>query len=153
MECFLRIAGRDFDVGSALKCCGLTPDGVWKRGDIKSRNRGRRHENSGLRFDVSDNTDGRIPQQVEQAIHFVREHEDELRMLASRHDVEQAYLDFGWDFEYERSPYSWNFIPIDLLQFCVRIGLSICFSVGAAASTDIDSAQIAEKGQLPKDVD
>jgi hypothetical protein len=101
---------------------------------------------SGVRFEVSNSTDGQIPQQIEQAVEFVREHEGELRTLASRQDVEDAFLDFGWELDPEGNPYTWRFLPADLLRLCVNTGLSICVSVAVVGLPDEDKEQMADEG-------
>jgi hypothetical protein len=142
------VVGAAFDVDQAIKACPLTPYKSWRRGEKRWRSSNQLHEHSGAAFVISDASGDQVPVQVGDAIRFVKAHEAELRGLILSHGVEQAYLDFGWSFPYERTPGQWNFFPSDLLKLCVDVGLSICVSVYATSEdqeSELPAAELAQQ--------
>ena len=133
--------GKTFDSDKAIDDCSLTPWTVWRRGEKKWRLSERLNENSGASFVVSEASGGQIPVQVSDAVDFIITHKSELSRIISSDGVEHAYLDFGWDFPYERCQAQWNFFPIDLLKLCSELGLSVCVSVYACSEGDKSDAE------------
>jgi hypothetical protein len=125
----LHIIGKAFDANQAVADCSLVPYKLWRQGDQKGRTSTRLHENGGATFLVSDADGGQVPAQVSDAIGFLGAHQSGISQLVSTIGVDQAYLDFGWDFPYQRSSGQWNSFPIELLNLCCDLGLSICVSV------------------------
>jgi hypothetical protein len=136
--CLLRIISEAFDAKQAVADCSLVPCKLWRQGDQKGRTSTRLHENGGATFLVSDADGGQVPAQVSDAICFLQTYRSEIAQLVSTTGVEQAYLDFGWDFPYQRSLGQWNFFPIELLKLCCDLGLSICVSVYGCSDGDAE---------------
>lgn len=131
VEYYLRIMGRAFDVDRAIEGCPLLPCKIWRLGEKTQRSSSRLNDQSGATFLVSEASGGHVPVQVSDAIAFMKSHGPDLRKLIASDGVEHAFIDFGWDFPFDRSPYQWNHFPTELLKLCAETGLSICVSVCA----------------------
>lgn len=69
-----------------------------------------------------------VPIQVDEAIRFLAEHQDEISELRSRPGVEHAVLDFMWEFPVDGNG-QWNRFPLALVDLCAQLGLEIEVSV------------------------
>ena len=69
-----------------------------------------------------------VPIQIDEAIHFLAEHQDEISELRSRPGVEYAVLDFMWEFPVDGNG-QWNRFPLALVNLCAQLGLEIEVSV------------------------
>ena len=69
-----------------------------------------------------------VPIQIDEAIHFLAEHQDEIGELRSRPGVEHAILDFMWEFPVDGNG-EWNRFPLVLVDLCAQLGLEIEVSV------------------------
>jgi hypothetical protein len=90
----LRAIGRDFDVDEFLKETPLPPGAVFHRGEPRQPGGGKRAA-SGFNAPVSEAGLDDLDTQLQDATHFLREHEDELRRLGRFPGVEEVCLDFG----------------------------------------------------------
>jgi hypothetical protein len=97
MSCVLRAIGRAFDVDAFLSASPIAPDSVFHRGEPRASGPpdGEKRAASGFnaRIGASDLDD--LEGQVQDAVHFLIEHEDELRRLGSFDGVEEVCLEFG----------------------------------------------------------
>jgi hypothetical protein len=114
MACVLRAIGRDFDVDAFLADSPLPRDAVFHRGEPRGPGEGAlKRAASGFNSPVSgaalDDLDG----QVQDASHFLRQHEEELRRLGRFPGVEEVCLDFGLSLGMEGSQSA--VFPADLL--------------------------------------
>jgi hypothetical protein len=97
VTCVLRAIGRDFDVDGFLKDSPLPPDAVFHRGEPRALGDpgGTKRSASGFNAPVSAAGFDDLDTQIQDATHFLREHEDELRRLGRFPGVEEVCLDFG----------------------------------------------------------
>jgi hypothetical protein len=126
--------GRALDVDRAIEGCPLIPCKIWRRGEKTQRLSSRLNDQSGATFHVSEASGGQVPVQASDAIAFMKSHGPDLQKLLASDGVEHAFIDFGWDFPFDRSPYQWNHFPTELLSLCTQLGISICVSVAVCSS-------------------
>ena len=69
-----------------------------------------------------------VPIQIDEAIRFLTDHQDEISELRSRPGVEFATLDFMWEFPVDGNG-QWNRFPLALVDLCAQLGLEIEVSV------------------------
>ncbi len=79
-------------------------------------------------FTLSEAPGDCVPIQIDEAIHFLAEHQDEIIELRSRPGVEHAVLDFMWEFPVDGNG-QWNRFPLALVDLCAQLGLEIEVSV------------------------
>lgn len=92
----LRAIGRDFDVDEFLKESPLPHESVFHRGESRLPGPpGTKSTASGFNGSVSAADLHDLDTQVQDAAHFLHEHEDELRRLGRFPGVEEVCLDFG----------------------------------------------------------
>jgi hypothetical protein len=94
LGCVLRAIGRDFDVDEFVKDSPIAHEAVFHRGEPRHPGEGKRAA-SGFNAPVSAAALDDLDTQVQDASHFLREHEDELRRLGRFPGVEEVCLDFG----------------------------------------------------------
>jgi hypothetical protein len=97
MSCVLRVIGTAFDVDAYLKDSRLVASVVFRRGEprVTGQPEGPWRAASGFNVAVSDATVNDLAAQVRDALRFLREHEDDLRRLASYPGMEEMCLDFA----------------------------------------------------------
>ncbi len=97
MSCVLRAIGTAFDVDGFVKDSPLAHASVFHRGEPKIPGvpGGAKRSASGLNVRVSEAGIDDLMTQIQDATHFLNEHEDELRRLASFQGVEEVCLDFA----------------------------------------------------------
>ena len=69
-----------------------------------------------------------VPTQISDAVHFLSQHQGDLKELLSRDGVEQAILDFAWDFPQD-SLGQFNRFPLTLIERCAELHIEIEVSV------------------------
>ncbi len=96
MGCVLRAMGRTFDVDAYVRDATLVTDSIYHRGELRlGTPSGPRHSASGLGIQVSDADFDDLAGQIQSALDFLNEHEEELRRLTGFPGVEEVCLDFG----------------------------------------------------------
>ena len=96
MGCVLRAMGRTFDVDAFVRESTLVTDSIYHRGELRLAGAtGPRHSASGLGIQISDADFDDLAGQIQGALEFLNEHEDELRHLTGFVGVEEVCLDFG----------------------------------------------------------
>jgi hypothetical protein len=97
MTCILRAIGQDFDPTSFLADSELKGATPFHRGDAMpaAAGEGQRGTVSGFNLPISEVDFDDLEIQIQDALHFLRRHEDELRRLAGFPGVEEVCLDFG----------------------------------------------------------
>lgn len=97
MACVLRAIGTEFDVDGFLKDSSLPHEAVFHRGEPRAPADpgGAKRSASGFNAPVSAAGFDDLDAQIQDATHFLREHEDELRRLGRFPGVEEVCLDFG----------------------------------------------------------
>ena len=97
MSCTLRAIGTLFDVDAFLQTSALVADSVFHRGETRLAGvaDGPRRSASGFNVAVSAAGPHRLDAQVDDAIRFLGEHEEELRRLGSFDGVEEVCIEFA----------------------------------------------------------
>jgi hypothetical protein len=97
MSCVLRAIGRAFDVDAFLAESPIVAEAVFHRGEprIPGEPEGEKRAASGFNARIGESDLDDLDGQVQEATHFLVEHEDELRRLGSFEGVEEVCLDFG----------------------------------------------------------
>jgi hypothetical protein len=88
-----RATGFDFQVDQFLSQSTLVPYEVWRKGERKSEKR--IHKWSGFTIVASEADMDEVPQQIEDAINFLKTNHAELENLQNFTGAETVYLDFG----------------------------------------------------------
>jgi len=131
--CVLRISGKAFDAEKYLALSGLTPDRVFRAGEprFKSSPDGKRNQSSGFTVDVSRASWENVRAQVEDAVAFLKEHEEALTMLRSAPGLEDMRLDFPVDLRIDRVHVmaQFDYFPPELVSRAGALGLGIEISV------------------------
>ena len=116
--CVLRVGGPDFDVDAFLEDSPFEPCAVFHQEEVHSLGR-TPSTSSSFNLDVSD---GDLPQQIVEAIAFLKSEEHELRRLLAFPGVE-GHLDFGIA---RRDSYTQSdFFPPELIRLAGALGLGI----------------------------
>lgn len=97
MSCVLRAIGTAFDVDSFLKDSPLPHEAAFHRGEprVPDVPGGSKRGASGFNAPVSEAGFDDLDAQIQDAMLFLRLHEDELRRLGRFPGVEEVCLDFG----------------------------------------------------------
>ena len=109
---------------------------------IKGQARGQRqNEYHRISIEVSDKDWGDFKGQVTDAIKFLAEHEQELRLLISSHEATEAYLDFPLYSRLNENIINQNdHLPRQLIGLAGRIGLGIEMAIYDKADFDEPAA-------------
>jgi hypothetical protein len=116
-----RATGSDFAVDKFLQQSTLTPNSVWRRGE--SRLGKRVHEGFGFSMVVSEADMSNPPQQVEDAIAFLKANQIELKQLQNFPGIERIYLDFG--IEDRDVAVQCDYFPPELLRLSGNLNIGI----------------------------
>jgi hypothetical protein len=104
--CVLRIHGKAFDAYKYLALSGFKAIKVFRAGESHlplTQPEGERYQFSEITVNISDASWKNVNVgQVEDAIAFLKEHEDKITMLRSAPGVEEMYLDFPVDLRIDR---------------------------------------------------
>ena len=97
MSCVLRAIGRSFDVDAFLSASAIAPDAVFHRGEPRAPGKpdGEKRAASGFNARIGESDVDDLEGQVQDAVRFLIEHEDELRRLGSFDGVEEVCLEFA----------------------------------------------------------
>jgi hypothetical protein len=120
MSCVLRISGT-FRTDDLVLEGALAPYRCWQAGE--ERGRGEKHTDTGLAIDVSAKGFDDFEGQLSDATAFLRAHQDRIRAVTDRADVEDATLDFGL----AAPPHVASFrrIPADVVALAGACGLAV----------------------------
>jgi hypothetical protein len=131
--CFLRVAGTTFDADKYLALSGLTAESVYRAGEPRrpSKPEGQRNQTSGFSVDVSDATWEDVREQVKDAIAFLDEHEEAIKMLRAAPGVEDMRLDFAVDLRIDRVHIfgQYDYFPPELVARAGALGLGLELSI------------------------
>ncbi len=126
MSAVLRAYGVEFDVDAFLNGCTLPVCAVKRRGELHhpaGRPDGRRHDRSGVHVSVSDADFDAFPQQVAEAIAFLRAEAEQIRRLCEFPGVEDITLDFGITRRDVAAQF--DYLPPELVRLAGSLGLGI----------------------------
>lgn len=130
MSCILRAGGNDFDVDALLNQISMVPYSFWRRGEKRypqSATNQKTNEHSGVRFLASGAELSEFRKQIEDAAAFLRENQNDLKVLIGFPGVEGAVLDFGAEIH----PPGWASFtfPPELSGIAGNLGIALCLSV------------------------
>ena len=97
MSCVLRAIGRSFDVDAFLSASTIAADAVFHRGEPRAPEKpdGEKRTASGFNARIGESDMDDLEGQLQDAVHFLVEHGDELRRLGSFDGVEEVCLEFA----------------------------------------------------------
>jgi len=95
MSTVLRVYGEHFRVHEVLPTCPLKPDSVSIKGQPRDSDAAQVHALSGFNLCVSVLDWEPFEAQIDDSREFIAEHEDWLRSLRRRPDIDTLILDFG----------------------------------------------------------
>src|SRR5689334_11953640 len=97
LGCVLRIGGERFSADSFVATSSLVPIAVFRKGESKAGTK-RLAKSDGVNIDVSRADGASLPEQIDDAMKFLRSHEAELTRLRDDLGRDAMSLDFGlWD--------------------------------------------------------
>ena len=127
--CMLRASGRDFEPDEFAKDSDLSIRESHRKG--KPRLNGTLHDDGYIGVLVSDSSGDDIDGQVDDAVAFLRQHQDELKRLVSFPGVEDIRLDFSRLFYSDTQVCQYNFFAPKLIRLMGELGLGIELSTYA----------------------
>lgn len=130
MSCILNIIGKDFDVNTFVLVSELVPYKIsYKESPrYKSKPDGKKHEYTGCSFEVSSADFNEFDKQVTDAIKYLNQNREKLKMINLTNGIEYALLDFGVDYD-ENNFVQSHFLPNELLKIVSELGISIELSI------------------------
>ena len=141
--CMLRASGRDFEPDEFAKDSDLSIRESHRKG--KPRLNGTLHDDGYIGVLVSDSSGDDIDGQVDDAVAFLRQHQDELKRLVSFPGVEDIRLDFSRLFYSDTQVCQYNFFAPKLIRLMGELGLGIELSTYAVEdSPESNSGDYAE---------
>jgi hypothetical protein len=131
--CVLRVTGRQLDVDQHLAASGLTADKVFHAGEPRwmSQPNGERHEVSGFTVEVSRGSWSRLDDQANDAISFLKQHEDAIARVGADPAVEDMRLDFRVNLRIDRQTVmaQFDYFPPELVARAGALGLGLEISI------------------------
>lgn len=130
MSCVLRFTGDNFDVDGFLEHTGLQPYLKFKKGD-PIWNGKNQYTYNGCSFDLSEDDFENLQKQIEEAIKFLKENFDKLRMAYDFNLIEEdgQEIDFGINLRAsEVVVMQTDSFPPELLRLAGQLGCSITLS-------------------------
>jgi hypothetical protein len=147
--CVLRVTGRQLDVDQHLAVSGLMPDKVFRAGEPRfmSQPDGKRNEVSGFTVEVSRGSWSSLDDQTNDAMAFLKQHEDALTKLRADPDVEDMRLDFRIDLRIDRKNVmaQFDYFPPELVSRAGALGLGLELSVYPADFEEIARARHTDR--------
>ena len=149
--CVLRVTGKEFAAEKYLALSGLPPCKVFLAGQprLESRPDGERLEVSGFTVDVSRGSWASLRGQIPDAIAFLKEHEQALRMLRSAPGVEDIRLDFPVDLRIDRQTVmaQFDYFPPELVSRAGALGLGLELSIYPRDLEQLGKAKPAKRSR------
>jgi hypothetical protein len=129
MSCILNIVGENFDVDTFVAESQLVPYKISYKGTprFKSNPDSKKHEFTGCSIEVSSATFDEFNAQVTDAIQYLKDNSEKLKMISLTNDIEHAFLDFGVDYDEDKFVQG-RFFPHELLKIAAALGISIKLS-------------------------
>jgi hypothetical protein len=137
MSTVLRAYGTDFDVDVFLDGCTLPICKTSRRGEPvfpRSQPNGRRNEQSGVHIVSSDADFDSLPDQITEAIAFLRNNNDQLQRLSGWPGIESLTLDFG--IHRRDATVQCDRFPADLLKLAGDLGIDVELSQYPSSSDE-----------------
>ena len=131
--CVLRVSGKQFDPARYLASSRLKPYSVFRAGEPRfaSQPKGKIHDESGFKVDVSRSPWDNLAGQVADAIAFLKKHERTLAKLRSMPEVEDIRLDFPLDLRIDRKKVftQFDYFPPALVSLAGALGCGLEMSI------------------------
>ena len=126
MSCILNIIGKEFDVDNFVLVSKLVPYNISYIGSprFKSKPDGKKHEFTGCSIEVSSAGFGEFNMQVSDAVEFLDDNREKLKLINATKEIEYAYLNFGVDHD-DNKFVEGRFLPNELLKIAGELGISI----------------------------
>lgn len=125
--CILHLTGHAFDP-HVVDLGTLRPYAAYRAGERASPASPRVYDRGGLKFVVSERSGSDVAGQVQDAVAFLEEHQPSLAAVASRADVEDAYLDFGVHCRHPEALVQVDVFPALLLRLAGEVDLDLMVS-------------------------
>ena len=131
--CVLRVSGKKFDPARYLASSQLEPYSVFRAGEprVASQPKGKTHDKSGFKVDVSRTPSDNLAGQIADAIAFLKKHERTLAKLRSMPEVEDIRLDFPLDLRIDRQKVfaQFDYFPPALVSLAGALGCGLEMSI------------------------
>jgi len=149
MSCVLRVRGIELDVDDCLAHVNFTPIVSWHKGgpQFDPRPEGPKMSDAGFHVSASEADGDKVPLQIEELLAFIEKHENSLRHIADRDDVEQYCFDFDWWLPVT-SVMQYNLFPPKLLRLLGELGITMVVTVGQTDFSDDKSLLKKWRGML-----
>lgn len=131
MSCYLVLQGKDFDIDSFEKKCGLKFDKRTYKGEKMFKKRPddkRTIQHSTLSVTASNSDFDNFDNQVIEAVEFLENNYEQLKHIKSADDIGYAYLDFGVSSQSTKFCHELYFLP-RLIELTGELRLSIRVSI------------------------
>ena len=131
--CVLRVSGKKFDPARYLATSQLKSYSVFRAGEprFSSQPKGKIHDQSGFKVDVSRSPWDNLAGQVVDAIAFLKKHKRTLAKLRSMPEVEDIRLDFPLDLRIDREKVftQFDYFPPALVSLAGALGCGLEMSI------------------------
>lgn len=131
--CVLRVSGKKFDPARYLASSQLEPYSVFRSGEprVSSQPKGKIHDESGFKVDVSRSPSDNFAGQVADAIAFLKKHKRTLAKLRSMPEVEDIRLDFPLDLriDHQKVFTQFDYFPPALVSLAGALGCGLEMSI------------------------
>jgi hypothetical protein len=131
--CVLRVSGKQFDPARDLASSQLKPYSVFRAGEPRfaSQPKGKIHDESGFKVDVSRSPWDNLAGQVADAIAFLKKHKRTLAKLRSMPEVADIRLDFPLDLRIDRKKVftQFDYFPPALVSLAGALGCGLEMSI------------------------
>jgi hypothetical protein len=131
--CVLWVTGRNFDPEKYLASSRLEPYSVFHAGEPRfaSNPKGKIHEVSGFKVDVSRRAWNSLTGQIADAIAFLKRYKRSLARLGSIPEVEDVRLDFPLDLRIDRRRVfaQFDYFPPKLVSSAGALGIGLELSI------------------------
>ena len=124
MSCVLRIDGTNLNIDKLLEI-DLKPDSFYKKGEYRTKKSN--HTSSGTRYLVSNADFSNFEDQKKDAIRFLRDNANSIKMIMSIPELEGAELDFG--INRRDVLVQSDSIPAELAKLAGELGVDIMLSL------------------------
>ena len=130
MSCILRISGEDFDVDDFILQSKISPYNKFYKDTpkIKSKPEGEKTKSSGCSMEVSSADFDNFKQQVQDAINYLNNYQQELQYINTTPKIQYAVLGFGVEYDPNKFTQT-QYLPTELLKFSADLGISIEISI------------------------
>nr|WP_183568055.1 hypothetical protein [Mucilaginibacter sp. SP1R1]MBB6152508.1 hypothetical protein [Mucilaginibacter sp. SP1R1] len=126
----LRIWGENFDVDDFIFQSKISAYNIYYKGSpkIKSKPEGKKIESSGCSQEVSSADFDNFKQQIQDAIDYLNNYQQELQHINTTPEIQYAILDFGVEYDPNKFTQT-QYLPTELLKLSSDLGIGIEISI------------------------